>query len=175
MSQPTDSAGIEQQMALVNPLTQAFAYVINCHGDAVNQAQQGGLSVGALQNLVDASINLLEASQWALKMALCESETLPKPDAFTLTSSDRNALGAYMKQITTASSAIASSASLLFKFVTDDDCGDKIPAEVKSNNIRSGLLESIMVANDRVLGDVDSLERRIEQPAEGGEGQGGAL
>ncbi|MBD9362771.1 hypothetical protein [Methylomonas fluvii] len=163
MSQQTDSARIEQQTALVNSLTQAFGDVINGHGEAVKQAQQGELSADALHHLIDANVRMVDAAQWALQVILADSKMSWKNARFvTLSSSDRNALDSYTKSITTAATAVASCSSLLFKFLLDDDCGDEIPDEVKSNYIRSGLLDSIMVASNKVLDLADSLGNQIQ-------------
>jgi hypothetical protein len=120
------------------------------------------------------AINMLEASQSALTILMFESGTPPKETGgMVLTGGDRNVLNAYLKNITMASSAIAGSANLLFKFMIDDDCGDQIPSEVKSNNIRGSLLESILVANGQIFGDVESLECRIRQVTDSDQEQGG--
>ncbi|PKD41453.1 hypothetical protein CWO84_04795 [Methylomonas sp. Kb3] len=163
MSQQTDSARIEQQMALVNSLTQAFGDVINGHGEAVKQAQQGELSADALHYLIGANVRMVEASQWALQVLLADSKASWKDARFvSLSSSDRSTLDSYMKSIESASSAIASCSSLLFKFLVDDDCGDEIPDEVKSNYIRSGTLESIMVAVNKVVDITEALGDQIQ-------------
>ncbi len=84
---------------------------------------------------------------------------------------DSTELAAVKSQAATvadAANAIDACSILLSEFISDDETNNTIPAEIKTNYVRNGLINAVLIAANRLAHAGDFLEEHVLIAEQGG-------